>query len=123
MGERRMTARAVAHASFRKSAERGSPLGPMCWADGWAPAPCIYVCDDVTAAIEADRAASEAREAVLVAALAKAANYIESAADIILEDAGGDEDDDRDAREFAAELRALVASPCGSGPVPPGGGG
>lgn len=67
-------------------------------------------CDRLAAAIESRDRAREAEVAVLREALAKAANYIESAADIIRDDAGGDEDDDLDAREFVAELRALSGS-------------
>lgn len=58
-------------------------------------------------ALIAERDALAKERLVLRASLVMAANYVESGADIIIEQ-GGDEEDDRDARAKVAEWRALA---------------
>lgn len=55
------------------------------------------------------------RDAALTA-LKRAADHLETAADIIRDEADGDKDDDADEREFIDELRALAGSTTGGTP-------
>jgi hypothetical protein len=139
MGERRMTARELATQAVDK---------PHWKRDGGSKfvmhASISDVITDVTAAIEARDAASEAREAVLVAALETQIGIWESllgdleSARVYAENRGGQQAGipamictppstryqlTRQGKDAIHHARAALASPRGSAPVTPGGGG